>query len=121
MKNKIIMGFMIVLGMITLSACGSSTLDGKYTYKSNTYIFKNNTVEQTVDGKIAGPAGTYTVSGNKIKMKLAGITTEAKLINGKKAFSIISLQARPHGENILTAKNSKNGLKEILKRKYIKE
>ncbi|MDK1733429.1 hypothetical protein N0K71_07315 [Dellaglioa algida] len=121
MKNKIIMGFMIVLGMITLSACGSNTLDGKYTYKSNTYTFKDNRVEQTVDGKIAGPAGTYTVSGNKIIMKLANITTEAKLIDGKKAFSITSLRDRPHGENILTAKNSKDGLKAIPKRKYIKE
>ncbi|MHC9533334.1 hypothetical protein ACVPPR_07945 [Dellaglioa sp. L3N] len=97
MKKKIIMAFMVLLGMVTLSACGFNQLNGDYTAKINyvfsqeddTFTFEDDNVKEVINGKVEN-RGTYKISDNEIEMDMGTRELMAKISDDKNSFVIIN-------------------------------
>lgn len=98
MKKKTLLGLVFLLGLFTLTACGSNTLSGDYTGKikilfsvtNDTLRFKENTViELDEDGKEINK-GSYEIKDDQLKMKIGDSTMNATLSKDKKSFLVTS-------------------------------
>lgn len=75
MKKILALALVLVMGLM-LCACGSDSVIGKWAFGVNTYEFKeDNTVSISLNGALNFD-GTYAVEGDKITLKVSGLTGE---------------------------------------------
>lgn len=98
MKKKLIVGFALLLCLVTLPACSSNKLNGSYQAKINlllvegtdTLKFKDDKVTEIDSNGETINKGTYTIKDNVLKIKIGKYHMKAKLADDHKSFTITS-------------------------------
>ena len=99
MKKKIVLGIIMLVSVMTLSACGSNKLSGNYTGKvkflpmeqESTMTFNGDKVTEKQNGKVTSE-GTYKIEYNQLQMELNGTNMTADLSKDRKSFTIKSAE-----------------------------
>ncbi|SCA92126.1 conserved exported hypothetical protein [Pseudolactococcus piscium] len=99
MKKTIVLGLIMLVGIVTLSACGTNKLSGDYTGKvkfllmeqESTMTFNGDKVTEKEDGKVTGK-GIYKIEDNQLIMNLDDTNITADLSKDRKSFTIKSAE-----------------------------
>ncbi len=97
MKKKLIMASITLLGLLTLTGCGSNKLSGDYTgtikflfmESKSTLTFKGDTVTEKQDGEITSK-GNYKIEDNQLQFNLDDTNVTADLSKDRKSFTLKS-------------------------------
>lgn len=74
--KKLFAGFLAVAMLLTLAACSSGSIIGKWAFGGATYEFKDdNTVSISINGAL-NYDGTYETDGDKLTVTVSGLLGE---------------------------------------------
>ena len=98
MKKKLIVGFALLLCLVTLPACGSNKLNGSYQAKINLFLVEGTDTLKFKDDKVTEidsngetiNKGTYTIKDNVLKIKIGKYHMKAKLADDHNSFTVTS-------------------------------